>query len=191
MGWMFTKARYFKDNGRIDIKKEAEHLIDRNRFDILKSINVGSTVYMALREKDSSNILAAIVLTKTESRGLAYPEFGSEIMSEGEGPVEANCPASILNMLSAPSNEYAEKWRSRCRQNNQKRKLADLPENSIVQTQWPLSDGSAYERKMQKRKHGKRCRWFCVDAPSNYVSSRTLNSLGWEIASIGNTAAQN
>ena len=42
--------------------------------------------------------------------------FGYKDMSETMGPYSYDCPASILDLLDPPANDYAAKWRDSCRQ---------------------------------------------------------------------------
>lgn len=37
-------------------------------------------------------------------------------LSENMGPYSYDCPASILDLLGPPANDYAAKWREACRQ---------------------------------------------------------------------------
>ena len=48
-------------------------------------------------------------------------------LDENMGPCEADCPASILDLLSPTDNKHALDWRERCRANiaRRTRKLSD------------------------------------------------------------------
>ena len=75
-------------------------------------------------EKDGHRYVyaAAYMLNYTRE---AYYNFGYKSMDETYGPNIANCPASILDLLtpveghpiSDESKEWAKKWRERCRKN--------------------------------------------------------------------------
>lgn len=43
-----------------------------------------------------------------------YHNFGYKDMCESMGPVQAECPARILKLLTTTDSEYANEWRTRC-----------------------------------------------------------------------------
>ena len=52
----------------------------------------------------------------------SHYNFGYKDMDEGMGPYSYNCPAEILDMLTPTDNEYALKWREKCRETLRKNK---------------------------------------------------------------------
>lgn len=84
------------------------------RQEILASAHVagiGGTFYAAVRQKDSGEVWALVVLTT----GRAGSRFGYKEMEESQGPVPCECPAHVLDLLSPTTSEHALEWRSRCR----------------------------------------------------------------------------
>lgn len=79
--------------------------------EILASAHIGGTFYAAVREQRSGEAWALVVLTT----GRAGARFGWKEMEESMGPVESECPAHILDLLSPTADEHALAWRARCR----------------------------------------------------------------------------
>ena len=120
MGWDYTHAKHYKNNGRIDIKAECRELINNERFTIHKDTLVGNTYYAAVsNNKTPNNIFAAVILTRTSM--VEYYNFGAKILDETMGPVEAKCSKGILDLLSFTDNKYALEWREKCRNNLDKK----------------------------------------------------------------------
>jgi len=113
MGWTSYHATHFDKHGHIDRKKEVESEFCSG-YDVLKSAMVGSTYYAAVRHP-SGEIFAVVCLTSTNMRD--WYNFSYKMISETEGPYESRCPKSILDLLPPTDNEYANKWRQRCRDN--------------------------------------------------------------------------
>lgn len=81
----------------------------------LKIMNYGNTYYVAVEAtpKDGNpQVFAAIILTRTDRDGWWYYKDMDETM----GPVESQCPKTILNLLSPTTSDYAQQWRERCHQ---------------------------------------------------------------------------
>jgi hypothetical protein len=51
---------------------------------------------------------------------------------ETMGPVDAECPAKILDLLTEPLSEYAAQWRAQCRENL--RKITERPQVKVGDT---------------------------------------------------------
>jgi hypothetical protein len=73
---------------------------------------IGGTFYAAVRQRDSGEVWALVVLTT----GRPGARFGWKEMEEGMGPVESECPARILDLLTPTEDEHALAWRQRCRE---------------------------------------------------------------------------
>ena len=144
MGWTSYQATHYKKNGQIDRKTECDALflegeIGRH-YEVLKSTMVGSVYYAAVRTLEKSvkqengsyryeplseeeqPIFAAVILTQTKLH--TYHNFFYKEMTEDCGPAEHSCPASILNLLSKPTTEYAREWRERCWKQIERKKEA-------------------------------------------------------------------
>lgn len=83
------------------------------RGEIVASGMGGSTFYAAVRNKDSGEVWALVVLTRRSS---GYFNFSYKEMSESMGPNEASAPAKVLNALTPTEDEYAIEWRKACRE---------------------------------------------------------------------------
>lgn len=89
---------------------------------------------------------AAIKVTQTRGdNGFCYKE-----MDETLGPVQAECPAKILDLLTPTDNENANEWRARCRRNLEQaevRKKAIAP-GTVIQY------GDSHFTVLEKLRHG-------------------------------------
>lgn len=77
---------------------------------VLDTARYGSVIYAAVRSVDSREVFGLVLLTE-QRNGLLY----TKPITEDMGPVEDGCPAKILDLLTAPSNDNARAWRERCR----------------------------------------------------------------------------
>ncbi len=73
---------------------------------------IGGTFYAAVRQRGGGEVWAMVVLTT----GRPGASFGWKAMEEQMGPVESECPAHILDLLTPTEHEYALAWRRRCRE---------------------------------------------------------------------------
>lgn len=113
MGWTsFPKAD--KTPRAIIVDELTSH---DGKEQVLAITNSGGVAYVALRTR-KGDVVGIVVLNRT-SRG----EFSYKISDESMGPVDANCPKKILDMLTPTNNAYALEWRERCRDNLAKPKL--------------------------------------------------------------------
>jgi hypothetical protein len=83
-----------------------EELVSR----IVDAARRGRTIYAAVSSCDGSEVFALVLLTERRD-GLLY----TKPITEDMGPAEDGCPARILDLLTAPSNNNARDWRKRCR----------------------------------------------------------------------------
>lgn len=77
---------------------------------VINAVRYGKVIYAAVRSRDSDEVFGLVLLTEREN-GVLY----TKPVSEDMGPLEDRCPARILDLLTAPSNDWARKWRERCR----------------------------------------------------------------------------
>jgi len=77
---------------------------------VIDTARYGQVIYAAVRSSDGQEVFGLVLLTKRHG-GVLY----TKPVSEDMGPVEENCPARILDRLTEPSNQYAYRWRQRCR----------------------------------------------------------------------------
>lgn len=173
MGWtgksvQFSEWKYGKRV--VNRKKECDYLINEahtfiDGTRVEKSSMVGTTYYAAIRItkkrtgedknhhpvyrdlSESEQYVFGIVCLTSVRDG----EFQYKLMDEFAGPVQTECPVSILKLLS-PIEElktkmdeymtdfafaYAEKWRKACEESRRngawKRKLQALPVNTTIE----------------------------------------------------------
>lgn len=127
MGWTSFPISYYNNfiNNKGEFNRKAfldhEMTSDEEKYSwkVLKSYMYGSVWYGAIqrikKEDNSSIIYAEVVLTSVENGEFYYKE-----MEESMGPYSYKCPNSILDMLSPTDNTYANDWRKRCREENDK-----------------------------------------------------------------------
>jgi hypothetical protein len=77
---------------------------------VIDTVRYGRVVYAAVRASRGDDVFGLVLLTE-RGGGVLY----TKPVSEDMGPAEDQCPARILDLLSAPSNEHARQWRERCR----------------------------------------------------------------------------
>jgi hypothetical protein len=90
---------------------------------LLKLRVKGSVAYGAYKDK-KDNIFAVVILMKWTKD--PYFNFQYKVMDEGMGPYNYDCPADILDMLTAPLNQYSEAWRREQKAYRAVCKLLDL-----------------------------------------------------------------
>lgn len=102
-----------------------------NGMRVLKSVWSGSVYYAAAQRYTEAGedlaVFAMICLVRWNPRAADRYVFAYKDLSEDMGPCEAECPASILALLSSSDHPYALNWRNRCYRNLRltSRKLAD------------------------------------------------------------------
>jgi hypothetical protein len=77
---------------------------------VIDTVRYGTVIYAAVRSRDQKDVFALVLLAERQG-GVLY----TKPISEDMGPAEDRCPSRILDLLTAPSNEYARQWRQRCR----------------------------------------------------------------------------
>lgn len=172
MGWDFGHATHYTSDLRVDRKAEVEALFD-SRYKVLKSVFVGSTCYVALLDTQTLSVHADIILTKTNNR--EYFNFGYKAMGEEMGPCERDCPASILNLLTATDDEWALEWREDCRKNIEKKKSPSALKNLAIGSMISCTiAGRNYKlQKMAPNRQFKRAWWYIPDS-NKYMPARRI-----------------
>lgn len=134
MGWTGIFNAIRKSNGTIDRKATLERDFSgwsngESITKMLKGSMAGSVFYAAMETTTPAGreVWALVVLTSTNGAEFCYKE-----MDETCGPCEASCPVSILDALTPTTNETANAWRQRCRENLEKKKAAAgrIPRNA-------------------------------------------------------------
>ncbi|MDP2150262.1 MAG: hypothetical protein Q8K13_11535, partial [Parvibaculum sp.] len=92
---------------------------DTGRSRVLASSVVGRRTYYAAVEWISAGtevreVWGLVCLVRHNPRDREGLVFGYKDMSESMGPCESDCPARILDLLTATDNTNALAWRERC-----------------------------------------------------------------------------
>lgn len=123
MGWLFSH----RDRGISTEDYLAQSLSADAK--IVASSSHLNVSYLAV--ETAAGISAVVVLTQWDSRD--WHNFGTKWIDESMGPVQANCPARILDLLSPVSELYsgsanqqrcATEWRDACRETIRRRERA-------------------------------------------------------------------
>lgn len=113
MGWTETLVNgYTKRDTKALVRKEVS-----DNYELVKDSMVGNVYYGAYRNKENGIISAIVVKTKWRTGNTWGNYFATKFVPEECGPVDANCPDSILKILSPTEHEYALGWREKCREN--------------------------------------------------------------------------
>lgn len=126
MGWLFIRGTGRFANARAYLDDHFTYARDTHSLAVVKSSMVGSTYYAAAERIEAGKpreVFAIICLTRSRPGDRDGMTFGYKDMVEQMGPCEAECPAAILDLLTAAENQYASDWRSRCRANLAQRRL--------------------------------------------------------------------
>lgn len=187
MGWTYQAARHYKPNGNVDRKAECDELFTWAEGDkqvsVVKSAMVGSVYYAAVRVKNQrtrTQTTEAVVCLTASDRHSAY-QFGYKSMGETWGPVEDECPASILRLLTPTEDKYALEWRERCRENLRRKKnrrmLSALPVGTVIEFD---CDGETIKaRKLDAAYQFKRPWWYDgVNHWENYMIPSNYRIVG-------------
>lgn len=184
MGWTEYSATHFDRRGNIDRRAECRDYFRRNANwgTLIKDAMIGSTWYGAVKLVSTGEIFAVVMLTSTTNG----TEFAYKDMDETCGPCAYDCPASILNLLSPPTNEWSREWREACRQQiARKAELRKLHKATVIDVVYPFdtSHRKAGDKERLYRVHrsGRRHDWW-INAPNKYhadyrVSPRLLQQL--------------
>lgn len=73
--------------------------------------------YAAVRNGNTDEVFGLVVLTHRNPSPHVYFNFHYKYVDETMGPVESDCPAEILDLLTETEHEHAIEWRARCRRN--------------------------------------------------------------------------
>ena len=210
MGWTSQRATHYKWVGKgikrsyvVDRKAECDAYfmegLNRGYYDVLKSSMVGSVYYAAVKHlqrysKDADGnkiivdiptneqqVFGAVFLTSTDIKD--HFNFSYKNMDESYGPCYYDCPKGILDLLTPTDNEYANNWRTKCREQLEKKKnpnaLSKLPEYTVIKVVLPFDTqrhSKGDEITLTKRKWGRSCKWF-VNGSNCYFTAGLMKSL--------------
>lgn len=174
MGWSYV--------GRDRDQERAEVLGGLPEGDILAEGRVGSTWYLAVRSQaDPETVLAAVVLTGRDD-GMFWTKSTDETM----GPVEAQAPLKVLEVLSPPLNDFAADWRARCREHHERRRMvARLKDGDRVRFGIPVrfQGGGSYDELVVERVRYGKTRQLLFRTPSRHLVQvrRLAQRTDWEV----------
>lgn len=186
MGWLYmhrtgmggheTPKAYLDD--QLTYEREACEDAPFQGCRVLKSVFTGSTYYAAVErygeDRERLYVTAVICLVRWNPKAADGLIFGYKDMDEQSGPVEANCPRSILELLTSSSHPYALDWRNRCYAmlRLKERKVAD---GDILRLPEPLrfTDGSEH-REFRVSKRGSKIELRTPDGFGAYRISRLM-----------------
>ena len=122
MGWLFMKSLSGHCGPRQYLDAQFTYESPEVASRVLRSALVRLRVYYAAVEHvhpatAGREVWAAVCLVKYNPRDAEGYIFGYKDMTESMGPCEAECPESILNLLTPTDNQYAQRWRARCHDN--------------------------------------------------------------------------
>ena len=132
MGWLTMRDTGRFASARAYLDDQFTYLRDDHRLTVIKSSMVGSTYYAAAERIEANGaraVFAIICLTFTRPNARDGHTFGYKDMTEHAGPVESDCPASILDLLTPIEGKWPNDWRDRCRASIAKRRLLDAKPN--------------------------------------------------------------
>ena len=190
MGWTSYHATHYK-NGKVDRKVECDAYfmegLNRGYYDVLKSSMVGSVYYAAVKPlkkygKDEGGneividiptndqkVFGAVFLTSVDTKD--YFNFSYKDMDESCGPCYYDCPKGILDLLTPTDSEWANNWRTKCREQLEQKKnpnaLNKLPVGTIIQVTMPFdthyfSKGEVVKLRKDKSWRSNRTSWYVV-----------------------------
>lgn len=184
MGWTAYKAIHYK-NGKIDRKGECDYIFSREtKYELVKSVMVGTVYYAAVRNIDTGEVWAAVFLTQVDGDEFAYKDMDETVI-----PCYYDCPNSILNLLTSTDNEHSNYWREKCRENNARKHspkaFGKLKEGQQVMWTVPddrfdgLNRGDKVRMVKAKVNGMKRCVWFVPGM--GYIPPKHINQDDYEL----------
>ena len=145
---------------------------------VLKSAMVGSTYYAAVEIKDQKadehKVIAVIALTRLNKGGVWY-NFACKSMDESMNPNEAECPVSILKLLTPTEDKLATRWRERCweyaKLSSSEDALNKLPYGSVIECVWCGEKISLVKRRPSRQF---RTAWWQIYGKNEYIPKRSI-----------------
>jgi hypothetical protein len=110
MGWTgvhkpsYLKKKYFLESELFGMSGQ--------KHSVLQHSTKGSVHYMAVRNNQTNDVFAMVVLTSENNK--EYYNFYYKEMDETCSPCYYDAPASLLGKLTPTESEYATQWRSEC-----------------------------------------------------------------------------
>jgi hypothetical protein len=153
MGWLFgfewRTCAIIKDHIRKDIASDPTATLVAER-----STKYGKHFWTVVKLDRPSGVYTTVILFK-----LDYSKrddcWGYKDISESMGPVELDCPVSLLDMCSEPVGEYTGPWRERVRKLAAARKVKhEIGARVVMQGTWFLVVGKRKRSVLIRRVSG-------------------------------------
>ena len=121
MGWLYMRSLEGHATPKAYLDAQFTYDRDTGRSRVLASSVVGRRTYYAAVEwisagTEAREVWGLVCLMRHNPRDREGLVFGYKDMSESMGPCESDCPARILDLLTATDNTNALAWRERCTQ---------------------------------------------------------------------------
>ena len=111
MGWFYEEAQYFKENGEVDLIKEALGDKENPNAQLINGVVYTTSTRI---DKDGNKVVGGLVVITDIDEEDGRLLIGTNYLPEYCGPAPAECPENILKLLTPTSDEYANEWRKRC-----------------------------------------------------------------------------
>lgn len=188
MGWLYMPEssmglhrtpKAYLDN-QLTYERPAEGDQPFSALRVLKSACPGNRTYYAAVERydeagSSLQVFAIVCLVRWNPRASDNMIFGYKDMDEQAGPCEADCPASILDLLTSTDHPFALDWRRRCHA-NLRRRSRDVPDGALIRFHGEIgfTDGSRHSEFRVKRE-GRKIVLTPKDGGGRYTISRLMD----------------
>jgi hypothetical protein len=131
MGWLSMQSLGGHAGPRACLDHQFTHEDEQLRSRVLRSSIVRRVYYAAIehvRPGETGEVWACVCLIRYNPKARDGFIFAYKDMEESMGPYSYDCPATILDLLTATDNENALAWRAKCRETAvQRRTLAAKP----------------------------------------------------------------
>jgi hypothetical protein len=113
MGWLFMSSlgQYASPKAYLNAQYTFQNADGTSQI-LASALVKMRTWYAACRQVDhatgKAHVFALVCLVKYNPRDREGLVFGYKDMSESMGPCESECPASILDLLTPTTSEYAQ-----------------------------------------------------------------------------------
>lgn len=174
MGWTYFEkpaniSEWFKDL----LTWESDKKINTCLKTAIKFKEAYAAVESIDKETGEREVWAAVfMLNYTRD---AYYNFGYKDMDETMGPCIANCPASILDLLTPTDSKWANDWREKCRKNANRKpiKIGDT-----IKFTEPVYNGETIFQKIKYYRY--RNVFKSASGALVRLTKGTLNAYEWE-----------
>lgn len=173
MGWTFTNRqkgistkRFFEDTCNYTNEDGSYGRV----LDCKARLDTAYIAYEIKRKDLPSEVVGVVCLTKYVKD---YYNFGYKDMDETMGPYSYDCPKAILEKLTPTTNEYALKWREKC-----KEKLAKNEEAKRLKVGDKILIGGETYHLLERRKG-----WWrgSLGYATFRITDHNLKTRDWEV----------